>query len=82
MKNSDSELIESIKLLEIKISQLKKEAAKSETTASLYNRMLIERAILRKKLEHSKSNKILSFIKNKIKLVSKKEKLICDYFTK
>ncbi|MFA6988825.1 MAG: hypothetical protein WC197_02040 [Candidatus Gastranaerophilaceae bacterium] len=80
MKNSDSELIESIRLLDLKINRLKKEATKSETTASLYNRMLIERAILRKKLEHSKTNNIISFIKNKIKFVSKKEKLICDYF--
>jgi hypothetical protein len=80
MKNADSELLESIKILDIKITQMKKEAAKSETTASLYNRMLIERAVLRKKLENSKKNKIVDFIKSKIKFVSKKEKLICDYF--
>lgn len=80
MKKSDSDLIESIRLLDIKINKLKKEAAKSETTANIYNRMLVERAILRKKLEESKQNKIFSFIKSKIKFTSKKEKLICDYF--
>jgi hypothetical protein len=80
MKNSDLDLIESIKLLDIKINQLKKEAVKSETTASLYNRLLIERAVLRKQFENSKKNKIVDFIRTKIRFASKKEKLICDYF--
>ncbi len=60
------------------ISQLK-DRLNSEELNRIYNRLLLERAVLRKKVENAKSkNVLISFCQ---KLARKKsEKLICDYF--
>lgn len=79
MNKSKADLEESIQSLTYKIKQLKHEEKKSETTSNLYNRLLIERAVLRQELQYAPKTGFLDFIKRKIRVV-KKEKLICDYF--
>jgi len=51
-----------------------------------YNRLLIQRAELRKKLTESKTSNIIELFANKLNKLSpgkskSKEKLICDYFS-
>ncbi len=53
--------------------------AKSDISAQLYNTILIKKAVLTDKLKKRRENLFFKFSK-KIKL--KKEKLICDYFSK
>jgi hypothetical protein len=78
-KSSSEEMQESILKLNYQISQLKKNADKSEVTSKLYNRLLIERAILRKKTNSKKPKRIIDILKEKFSSKSK-EKCISDYF--
>jgi len=73
------ELLISIKEKELQLSKLKEHIDKSEICADLYNKVLIEKAILTKQLEDLRNNSIVSRIKH---LMPKKERLICDYFKK
>lgn len=70
-------IISSIKDKEIQLSKLKEHIDKSEVCSDLYNKILIEKAILSKQLEDLKSKSIIERIKH---LLPKQEKLICDYF--
>ncbi len=70
-------IISSIREKEIQLSKLKEHIDKSEVCSDLYNKILIEKAILSKQLEELKGKSILSRIKH---LLPKQEKLICDYF--
>lgn len=70
-------IISSIKEKEIQLSKLKEHIYKSEVCSDLYNKLLIEKAILNKQLDDLKNKSILNRIKH---LLPKQEKLICDYF--
>ena len=70
-------IISSIKDKEIQLSKLKEHIDKSEVCSDLYNKILIEKAILMKQLEDLKNKSIINRIKH---LLPKQEKLICDYF--
>ena len=51
----------------------------NEELSKTYNRLLIERATIRKKLENKKSNNVLINFCEKLNR-KKNKKLICDYF--
>lgn len=73
------ELIQSIREKEIQLAKLKEHIEKSSVCSDLYNKVVLEKAILKKELENSKKNKIFENIKN---LIPRKKTLICDYFKK
>ena len=61
------------------ISMLKNKLANNEELNRTYNRLLIERATIRKKLEFKKSKNVLTNFCQKLNK-KRQEKLICDYF--
>lgn len=71
------ELISSIREKEIQLAKLKEHIDKSEVCSDLYNKVLLEKAILKKQLEDLQNNSIVNRIKH---LLPRQEKLICDYF--
>ncbi|CDE45118.1 unknown [Clostridium sp. CAG:768] len=73
------ELIQSIREKEIQLAKLKEHIEKSSVCSDLYNKVVLEKAILKKELENSQKNKIIENIKN---LIPRKKTLICDYFKK
>lgn len=73
------ELIQSIREKEIQLAKLKEHIEKSSVCSDLYNKVVLEKAILKKELENSQKNKIFDNIKN---LIPRKKTLICDYFKK
>ena len=76
MKN---ELIKSIREKEIQLAKLKEHADKSTVCSDLYNKVVLEKAILKKQLADLNNNKVISIVKN---LLPRKRELICDYFKK
>ncbi len=73
------ELIKSIREKEIQLAKLKEHIDRSSVCSDLYNKVVLEKAILKKELEDLDKNKILNGIKN---LIPHKKLLICDYFKK
>ena len=73
------ELIQSIREKEIQLAKLKEHVEKSSVCSDLYNKVVLEKAILKKELENSQKNKIFESIRN---LTPRKKTLICDYFKK
>lgn len=73
------EIIASIKEKELQLSKLKAHIDKSEVCSDLYNKVLIQKAELKKQLQDLTQNKFLKRLKNIIP--QKREKLICDYFS-
>ncbi len=71
------ELIQSIKEKEIQLAKLKEHVDKSSICSDLYNKVVLEKAILKKELENSQKN---TFMQRIINLVPRKKTLICDYF--
>ena len=71
------ELISSIRKKELQLSKLREHIDKSEVCSDLYNKVLIEKAILTKQLEDLQSKSLVNRIKH---LLPRQEKLICDYF--
>ena len=68
----------SIKEKEKQLLKLKEHIEKSEICSDLYNKMLIEKAELKKQLDDLQNK---SSLVNRFKhLFPKREKLICDYF--
>ena len=74
MKNK---LIKSIREKEIQLAKLKEHIDKSSVCSDLYNKVVLEKAILKKELENSQKN---TFMQRIINLVPRKKTLICDYF--
>lgn len=73
------ELIKSIREKEIQLAKLKEHIDRSSVCSDLYNKVVLEKAILKKELEDLDKNKILNGIKS---LIPRKKLLICDYFKK
>ncbi len=73
------ELIKSIKEKEIQLAKLKEHVDKSSICSDLYNKVVLEKAILKKELQDLDKNKFIDGIKN---LFPRKKTLICDYFRK
>lgn len=72
-------LIISIKEKEIQLSKLGEHIEKSEVCADLYNKILVEKAVLKKELDDLQNKSFINRIKH---LLPRQEKLICDYFHK
>lgn len=68
-----------IKEKERQLARLREHADKSSVCAELYNKVVLEKAILKKELEDSRKNKFVESVK---KLLPRKKMLICDYFKK
>lgn len=79
-KKPINELKSSINHLTFQINLLKKRIETCEDANRSYNRLLIERACARKKLENLQTKSFISFLSNKIKINKGKPKYICDYF--
>ncbi len=77
--NVKKELIKAIKTKEIQLAKLKEHIDKSTVCSDLYNKVVLEKAILKKELENSKKNKIVINLRN---FLPHKKTLICDYFKK
>ena len=73
------ELIKSIKEKEIQLAKLKEHIDKSSVCSDLYNKVVLEKAILKKELEDLDKNKFIDGLKN---LLPRKKVLICDYFSR
>ena len=71
------ELIKSIREKEIQLAKLKAHVDKSSVCSDLYNKVVLEKAILKKELADLDKNKIIEGIKS---LIPRKKTLICDYF--
>lgn len=71
------ELISSIKEKELQLAKLREHIDKSDVCSDLYNKVLLEKAILKKQLEDLQNNTLVNRIKH---LLPRQEKLICDYF--
>lgn len=74
------ELIQSIREKEIQLKKLKAHVDKSIVCSDLYNKVVLEKAILKKELEDL--DKKTNFLDNLKKLIPHKKTLICDYFKK
>ena len=72
------QLIASIHEKELQLAKLKQHIDKSEVCSDLYNKVLLEKAILKKQLDDLKNNSIVTRIKHL--MPHRGEKLICDYF--
>ena len=70
------ELISAIREKELQLSKLKEHIDKSKICSDLYDKVLLEKAILKKQLEDLQNNTIV----NRSDLLPRQEKLICDYF--
>ena len=75
----EKELTRLIKEKEIQLAKLKEHIDKSSICSDLYNKVVLEKAILKKELEESKKNKIVINLRN---FLPRKKTLICDYFKK
>ena len=71
------ELIKTIKEKEVQLSKLKEHIDKRSICSDLYNKVVLEKAILKKELEMLEENKFLKKIRS---VLPRKKTLICDYF--
>ena len=75
--NNKEQIKKRIQQTELQIKKLTLHATSSEVCESLYNSLILQKAILKKELENLEKNPLVEKIK---RLIPKKEKLICDYF--
>ena len=77
MMNNKEQLKKRIKQTELQIKKLDLHASNSEVCESLYNSLILQKAVMKKELEDISKNPVFEKLKS---LMPKKEKLICDYF--
>ena len=79
-KETKKRLKQTMALLKIKIENLKPHTENSERMNNMYNKMLIEKAIVKNELDEMGKSKpsLIEKLANMIK--SKNKKLISDYF--
>lgn len=78
MKQSEIDNIKhAMMLCQMRLRNLKPHVENSANLSEIYNKVLIEKAILRKKVTDSKNTLLRKFVN---KFFLKREKLICDYF--
>ena len=66
-----------IQQAELQIKKLDQCTSTNEICDSLYNSLILQKAVMKKELENLNKNK---FVENIKKVLPHKEKLICDYF--
>lgn len=76
--NVKKQIIASIHEKELQLAKLEQYIDKSSICSDLYNKVLIEKAILKKQLEDLKNNSIVNRIRHL--MPHRGEKLVCDYF--
>lgn len=69
----------SIKEKELQLEKLKQHVDKSTVCSDLYNKVVLEKAIMNKDLQDIENNTFMSAVKQ---LIPRKKVLICDYFKK
>jgi predicted nuclease with TOPRIM domain len=81
VKKSDKikELQKQIKEKENQLKKLSEHVDKSNICSDLYNKIVMEKAILNKELKDMKKNQIIDAVKS---FIPHKKTLICDYFKK
>lgn len=72
------DLKKSIEEKEKQLAKLKLHVDKSETCSSIYNKAVLEKAIMKKELEDMEKNVVV----DKVKDIFRKKDLICDKFKK
>ncbi|MBR1908212.1 hypothetical protein IJ818_04680 [bacterium] len=70
------DLKKAIKEKEKQLAKLKLHVDKSETCSSIYNKVVLEKAIMKKELEEMEKNPVTE----KVKDIFRKKDLICDNF--
>ncbi len=75
--NDKQQLKKQIYQTELQIKKLDLHASDSEICSDLYNSLILQKAIMKKKLEELEKNPVVEKFKQ---LIPRKEKLICDYF--
>ncbi|HIS35784.1 TPA: hypothetical protein IAC10_04040 [Candidatus Scatousia excrementigallinarum] len=73
------ELVKSIKEKEEQLEKLKEHVDKSVICSELYNKVVLEKAILKKQLDDLERNKLAEKVRY---LFPRKKTRICDYFRK
>lgn len=76
-KDKIEEIKKEIKEKETQLSKLKCHVDKSSVCSDLYNKVVLEKAILNKELQDAANN---TFLKKVKKIIPRKKTLICDYF--
>ena len=75
--NNKQLIIKRIQEKELQIKKLHLHQTASDVCNSLYNTLILEKAILKKELENLEKNPVIEAVK---RIVPRREKLICDYF--
>ncbi len=70
-------LIEQIAKKQVQLDKLAAHVEKSSICSQLYNKVVIEKAILKKQLDDLSRNKLAEKV---VRLFPHKKSLICDYF--
>lgn len=78
-QNKVNNLKNSIKEKELQLAKLKFHIDKSLVCSDLYNKVVLEKAILNKELQDLQDDNLLTNVR---KLMPHKKTLICDYFRK
>lgn len=76
-KNKTKNLKDAIKEKELQLAKLKLHVDKSAVCSDLYNKVVLEKAILNRELHDLEND---SFFENVKRLIPRKKTLICDYF--
>lgn len=80
-KNKCKNLKDAIKEKELQLAKLKPLVDKSSVCSDLYNKVVLEKAILNKDLKDLECEKRFTPIINQFKrIIPRKKVLICDYF--
>lgn len=80
-KNKSKNLKEAIKEKEVQLAKLKAHVDKSSICSDLYNKVVLEKAILNKELKDLEGERTFTPLLDKLKKVMPHKKvLICDYF--
>lgn len=67
----------SVKEKELQLEKLKLHADKSAVCSDLYNKVVLEKAIINKEIQDIENNSLINSIK---RIIPHKKTLICDYF--
>lgn len=71
------DLKKAIKEKEIQLAKLEKNVDKSQICSDVYNKVVLEKAIMNKELQDMEKNKFFERVK---RIVPHKKTRICDYF--
>ena len=79
MNETQEQLEKSIKLANYRLQQLKKNQLVSDEVNTVFNRLLVKKAVMSKQLQNINENKFKTFL-GKLIRKAKGQTLICDRF--